>query len=91
MANQLGTNPMTFTSTMATAYTANCRISNAVWSSQVTAGDELKIVDRNGNIIVDTKAQSANYQQALGGFGWVQGFQITVLGSGTVSLVVSKA
>ncbi len=91
MANQLGTNPMTFTTTMAVPYTANCRLSNVIWSEQVNAGDELKIIDRNGNVIVDTKAQAANYQQALGGFGWVQGFQITILGSGTVAIVISKA
>lgn len=91
MANNLGTNPMYIDTVMATPYTANLRISNIIWSDQANAGDALTIVDRNGNLLLNTKAQAANYQQALGGLGWVQGFKVSVLASGNITIVVSKA
>lgn len=91
MANDFSANPWYIDTVMPTAINQNCRLSSVTWSEQTAAGDQLVIVDRNGKIIIDTKAQSANYQQVLGGFGWVAGFKVTVLTSGKLSIVISKA
>jgi hypothetical protein len=82
MANSLGTNPWVVDTVMATAYKAQVKISNVVWSEQAAAGDQLVIKDQNGNVIIDIKCNTANTYETLGSLGWVNGFQVTTIGSG---------
>jgi hypothetical protein len=90
MANQFGTNPMTITATMAAPYTANLYIGNIIWSDTAAAGNELTIIDRNGNLIVDVIADGIDETVVIQRLSWVQGFQVTVLTAGSVSIVVNK-
>jgi hypothetical protein len=84
MANDFSSGQWVIDTVMPTAYKAQVKISNIVWTDQVAAGDQLVILNRAGKTVLDIKAQAANIVQTLGGFGWVDGFQITVLSSGKV-------
>lgn len=91
MANDITANPWYLDTVMATPYFNGVRIGNLVWNDAVTVGDILLIKDRNGKIIVSAKCNQANYPMSFGGFGWVEGFQLITLGSGNISVVISKA
>lgn len=82
MANVFGTNPWVVDTVMATAYKGQVRISNIIWSEQAAVGDQLQVKDSNGNVILDIKCNSSNTYEALGSLGWVNGFQVTIIGSG---------
>lgn len=90
MANNFSTNPWTIDSVMASAYKAGVYLGNIIWDEQAAAGDQVVIVDQNGKLILDTKASAQNVFQNLGKIGWVNGFQVTTLGSGKLTVAISK-
>ena len=88
MANNLTTNPWTIDTVMAAAYPSYVRIRDLTWDEQAASGDQLVIVDQHGKLIIDTKASGANVYQRWGNLGWVNGFQVTTLGSGKVTIAI---
>ena len=91
MANDISANPWYLDTVMASPYFQGVRIGNIIWNDAVTIGDQLIIKDRNGKVIVSAKCNQPNYPMAFGGFGWVEGLQLTTIGSGNVTVVISKA
>jgi len=91
MPNNFTSSPHTIDSVMATAYPPGVGyvwIEDISWTEMVNAGDQLVIKDRNGNLILDTKATGANQFERFGKLNRVNGYQITVLGSGKVTIVI---
>lgn len=88
MANNFSTNPWTIDSTMASAYKAYVWIKDLTWDEQANAGDQLVIVDQNGKLILDTKASAQNVYQRFGRIGPVNGFQVTTITSGKVTVAI---
>lgn len=95
MANDFSANPWSIDTVFATPiaknHITNCMIfiKSITWSDQAAA-DRLIIQDRNGKIIQDSITPTANTAIILNNPGWVNGIQVTSLGAGKVSIVVSK-
>lgn len=91
MANNFTSNPHTIDGVMAAAYPPGVGyvwIKDISWTEQVGAGDQLVIKDRNGNLILDTKASGANVFERFGELNRVNGYQVTTLASGKVTIAI---
>lgn len=88
MANNFTSNPWTIDSVMASPYQAYVRIKDLTWDEQTAAGDQLVIIDQHGKLIIDTKASAQNVFQRWGSLGWVNGFQVTTLTSGKLTIAI---
>ena len=96
MANDFSANPWSidtaFAAPIAKNHITNCMIyiKSITWSD-MAANDLLLIQDRNGKIIQDAKAGTANQTINMNNPGWVEGLQIpTLTAGGKVSIVISK-
>ena len=74
--------------TLPFSYPYRTKITALQWTDQTSAGDHLVITDSNGKTIVDSRAQTPNYQQSFLNILWVDGVVITTLDSGVVSIAV---
>lgn len=87
MANTISTNPWRI-DTLPFSYPYRTKLTGVQWTDQTSAGDHLVVTDTNGNTIIDSRAQTPNYQQSFLNILWVDGFVVTVLDSGVLSVAV---
>lgn len=90
MANNIKVNPW-FIDTPGTSiiWPGRVYIKNLIWNKP-TAGTALVIKDQNGNTIIDTVANTQDPMIAFGNLGWVNGFVVTTLASGDLSVFINK-
>jgi len=74
--------------TLPFAYTGPVYIIGANWTDQVTAGDQCVFQTTGSKPIIDSKAQTANYQQNFGKLGWQNGIKGVTLTSGVLNIAV---
>ena len=86
MANDFTGNPWTIDTVMPAPYLGVVFISDVTWDEQANANDQLVIKRTNGSLILDTKASAPNVYQRTGKINYVNGFQVTTLGSGKVTV-----
>jgi hypothetical protein len=83
VANQLAANPWTL-DTEGAIYTGHIRIKTIHWAIPVAAGDELLLLDRDGNTIVTAVAEADGQSQIFRLGAWYNGLTLDTLDSGTV-------
>jgi len=90
MANNITANPW-FIDTPGTTliWYGKVYIKDILWN-QPAAGAALIILDQNGNTIINTLANTADPMFSFGTLSWVNGLAVTVLGSGTLSIFITK-
>lgn len=90
MANNIGANPWYLDTPSATpVWTGKVYIKELIWNKPA-AGATLVILDQNGNTILNTVANTADPMFAFGTLSWVNGFVVTTLSSGTLSVFITK-
>lgn len=87
MANSITGNPWTI-DTAGVITTSAVFIKNLLWTN-ATDGDTLVILDNAGRDIIRAKYLAAG-DNNFGEFRWVQGFNVTTIGSGEVTVVIHK-
>lgn len=88
MANNESANPW-YLDTVGFKWTGRVYIKELIWNKP-TAGTALIILDENGNTIINTVANTNDPMFAFGTLGWVNGFNVTTLASGTLSVFINK-
>lgn len=90
MANNISANPW-FIDTPSTAviWTGKVYIKELIWNKP-TAGATLIILDQNGNTIINTVANASDPMFAFGTLSWVNGFVVTTMSSGDLSVFITK-
>lgn len=88
MANNLTANPW-YLDTVSTIWTGNMYIKELIWNKP-TAGTMLVITDIHGNTIINTVANAQDPMFSFGTLGWVSGFVVVTLASGTLSVFINK-
>lgn len=83
MANALAANPWKL-DTAGAISTGKIFIQTIHWVLPATTGDDLLIVDRDGNIIVEAKAETNLQSQIFRLEAWYAGLTLTTLDSGKV-------
>ena len=88
MANNITANPW-YIDTVGIVWHGKVYIKELIWNKP-TAGDALIIIDDNGNTIINTVANAADPMFAFGTLSWVNGFHVTTMASGTLSVFITK-
>jgi hypothetical protein len=88
MANNESANPW-YIDTVGFSWTGRVYIKQLIWNKP-TGGSALVILDENGNEIINTLANTADPMFSFGNLGWVNGFNVTTLASGTLSVFINK-
>lgn len=90
MANNISANPWYIDTASATAvWNGKVYIKELIWNKP-TAGSALIILDQNGNTIINTVANANDPMFAFGTLSWVNGFVVTTLATGTLSVFITK-
>lgn len=88
MANNVSANPW-YLDTVGVVWHGKVYIKELIWNKPA-AGNALIILDDNGNTILNTVANAADPMFAFGTLSLVNGFNLTVLGGGTLSVFITK-
>lgn len=88
MANDFGARIWKIDSTMATPYQGLVKIQDWMWGKQTAAGHRLLVVDANGHVLIDVTVDSANENFKGYKIDWANGFQVTQIDSGLLTLSV---
>jgi hypothetical protein len=88
MANNISANPW-YLDTVGSIWHGRVYLKNIIWNKP-TAGTALIILDDNGNTIINTVANTNDPMFDFGNLGWVNGFNLTTLASGTLSVFINK-
>lgn len=88
MANNISANPW-YLDTVGVIWHGKVYIKELIWYKP-TAGDALIILDDNGNTIVNTIANASDPMFSFGTLSWVNGFNLTMLASGTLGVFITK-
>lgn len=88
MANNISANPW-YIDTVGVIWHGKVYIKEFIWNKP-TAGSALIILDDNGNTILNTVANANDPMFAFGTLSWVNGINVTTLGSGTLSFFITK-
>lgn len=70
------------------SYPYRVKLTGVQWTNQTSAGDRVVVNDINGNTIIDSMAQTPDYQQSFLNILWVEGFVVATLDSGVLSVAV---
>lgn len=95
MANDFSANPWNIDTAFATPVAKNHITNNQIFVKSITwsdmaAGAQVIVQDRNGKVIQDSISVTANTTIIMNNPGWVLGMQVPTLTSGKLSVVVSK-
>jgi hypothetical protein len=88
MANNQSANPW-FLDTVGFSYAGRVYIKELIWNKP-TAGATLIVLDGKGNTILNTVANANDPMFSFGTLGWVNGFNITTMSSGDLSVFINK-
>ncbi len=88
MANNISANPWNLT-TVGTIWPGRLYIKELLWN-EPTAGSALLVTDINGNIIINTVANASDPMYSFGSLGWINGFVIVTMASGSLSVFINK-
>jgi len=77
--------------TLPFSYPYPVKIINSNWTDQSTANDQIVFQQQNGKPLIDSKAQTPNYQQNFGFMGWfTSGIKGVILTSGVLNISVGS-
>jgi hypothetical protein len=90
MANNITGNPWSL-DTAGVIATFPVYVKSLVWQGFTANGtDTLTILDNAGRTIINSNTNTTGDVMDFGDFRWVEGFHITLIGSGIVTVVVHK-
>lgn len=95
MANDFSANPWSVDTVFATPVAKNHITNNMIYIKSITwsdmaAGAQVIVQDRNSKPIQDSISVTANTTVIMNNPGWVEGLQVPTLTSGKLSIVISK-
>ena len=95
MANDFSANPWSVDTVFATPIAKNHITNNQIYIKSITwsdmaAGAQVIVQDRNSKPIQDSISVTANTTVIMNNPGWVLGLQVPTLTSGKLSIVISK-